>query len=214
MGENDTTNGVEEKKDNIQVISEKGNDKDNNNDSTNGDNNMSFLKKMKQIKCLPPKATWHLWLWGIANITLIAYLVFSFSLMTEKNVNGAVQTALWILTIAGIMYSMLGTLAISSSLRSRFTFGAFVGSSAFLSSQMFLISIIAGGDLAVNDRDDQVDAPERGVSIFSFILSIVYISLSALMWVNQKVILKSWKIREKLPLNSHLAGEFDEIELI
>ena len=74
MGENDTTNGVEEKKDNIQVISEKGNDKDNNNDSTNGDNNMSFLKKMKQMKCLPAKATWHLWLWGIANITLIAYL--------------------------------------------------------------------------------------------------------------------------------------------
>ena len=50
MGENDTTNGVEEKKDNIQVISEKGNDKDNNNDSTNEDNNMSFLKKMKQMK--------------------------------------------------------------------------------------------------------------------------------------------------------------------
>ena len=79
---------------------------------------------------------------------------------------------------------------------------------------MLLISIIAGGDLATNDRDDVVDAPERGVSIFSLVLSIVYVSLSVLMWVNQKIILKSWKIREKLPGGNHLPGEFDEIELI
>ena len=198
---------AEEKKENQpSTVDENKNGKD--------DNSMSLLEKVKQMKCLPAKEKWHLYLWGIANITMVIYSVFSFSLMTEKNANGAVSTALWVLTIAGIMYAMLGTIAIASSLRSRFTFGAFIGSSAFLSSQMLLISIIAGGDLVTNDRDDQVDTPERGVSIFSLLLSIVYISLSVLMWLNQKIILKSWKIREKLPVGNHLPGEFDEIELI
>ena len=79
---------------------------------------------------------------------------------------------------------------------------------------MFLVSIIAGGDLAVNDDDDKMDSTERGVSIFSLLLSFLYIALSIAMWLNRKAILKTWKIRQKLPVNSHLAGEFDEIELI
>ena len=70
------------------------------------------------MKYLPPKATWHLWLWGIANITLIAYLVFFF-INDGKNINGAVQTAMDF-NYCWYYYSMLGTLAISSSLRSRF----------------------------------------------------------------------------------------------
>ena len=174
----------------------------------------SVLDRMKRMPCYPQATTCHMYLWGAANTALVVYLIFSFSLMTEKNANGAVSLALWVLTMAGILYALLGTLAISSSMRSRFTFGAVVGSSAFLSSQMFLVSIIAGGDLAVNDDDDKMDSTERGVSIFSLLLSFLYIALSIAMWLNRKAILKGWKMRQKLPVNSHLAGEFDEIELI
>ena len=63
-----------------------------------------------------------------------------------------------------------GTLAISSSMRSRFTFGAVVGSSAFLSSQMFLVSIIAGVILLLTMKMISWIQLERGVSIFSLFL--------------------------------------------
>lgn len=184
------------------------------NSGTNSEPQTSLFDRIKRMPWFPRAATFHVYLWGAANTALGIYLVFSFSLMTEKNANGAVSLALWVLTMAGILYALLGTLAILSSMRSRFTFGAVVGSSAFLSSQMFLVSIIAGGDLAVNDEDDQLDSTERGVSIFSLLLSFFYIALSIAMWLNRKAILKDWKVRRKLPVNNHLAGEFDEIELI
>ena len=207
---NSANKGMEEKKDSLAPLDTAANSSS----SENSEPRPSIFDRMKRMPCFPRATTFHLYLWGAANTALVIYLVFSFSLMTEKNANGAVSLALWVLTMAGILYALLGTLAISSSMRSRFTFGAVVGSSAFLSSQMFLVSIIAGGDLAVNDDDDKMDSTERGVSIFSLLLSFLYIALSIAMWLNRKAILKGWKMRQKLPVNSHLAGEFDEIELI
>ena len=168
MVSNDMDSRKEEEENTPSLVDKKEtDDNDKNSDrkqENTSDNSALWLEKIKQITCLPAKAKWHLCLWAFANITMVAYLIFSFSLMTEKNVNGAVSTALWVLTIAGIMYSILGTMAITSSLRSRFTFGAFVGSSAFISSQMFLVSIIAGSDLAVSDRDNEVDTAEHRVT--------------------------------------------------
>ena len=101
-----------------------------------------MFDRMKRMPCYPQATTFHMHLWGAANTALVVYLIFSFSLMTE-NTNGAVSLALWVLTMAGILYALLGTL-LSRTLCAEIAFGAVVGSSAFLSSQMFLVSIIAG----------------------------------------------------------------------
>ena len=139
---NSANKGMEEKKDSLAPLDTAANSSS----SENSEPRPSIFDRMKRMPCFPRATTFHLYLWGAANTALVIYLVFSFSLMTEKNANGAVSLALWVLTMAGILYALLGTLAISSSMRSRFTFGAVVGSSAFLSSQMFVARAVVHSD--------------------------------------------------------------------
>ena len=98
-----------------------------------------------------------------------------------------------------------------------------------LASEMCLVSVITGHDLAVADKNNYPNAAEIGVSIFAILLAACYILMSLFLWIRSASILKSWeghsasgdssgrgnsKRRKKGNTTSNHDGEFDEIELI
>ena len=170
----------------------------------------------------------YMFMWAAIQLLLIGFLIFAFVLISAKDTIGAVSLALFALTFAAVVYSVIGSIALfSKTLRNRFSYGYFVGSSAMLASEMLLISIITGHDLAVQDKDDVPDAAESGVSIFAVVLAACYISISLLMWLRSSAILQSWeghkisgnsaggsKFKNAKRDHGNHEGEFDEIELI
>lgn len=156
----------------------------------------------------------HEYVWGTTQLLLVLFIGFACSLLTENETNGAVLVALFVLVAASVLFSITGSAILFSKLRSQFTFGVFVGASACLASEMVLISIVTGHNLAKTHTKDDIPNPtENGVSTLAFLLSITYIVVATFMWLKREKIIKSWNLKSSRP--KHLAdGEFDEIQLV
>ena len=120
-------------------------------------------------------------LWGVAQIFLLCYCISSLSLISIDNTVAAVDFAIVLLMIVGIILFVGGTCFLVRFM-SPLKLGIVIGTSLILANQMFVLSIITGQDLATRDTQKKIHPEESAVAFLGAWCCLSYLIVAAIFW--------------------------------
>ena len=117
----------------------------------------------------------------MVQIFLLCYCVSSLSLISIDNTVAAVDFAIVLLMIVGIILFIGGTCFLVRFM-SPLKLGIVIGTSLILANQMFVLSIITGQDLAMSDTRKKIHPEESAVAFLGAWCCLSYIIVACVFW--------------------------------
>ena len=161
------------------------------NELINKQNNKNIDWKTKLIYCI----------WVGAQVFLFSYCTASLTLVAQEGTIAAVDFAIVLLLIIGIVLSIFGTCVLVRYM-SPINLGIFIGISLMLANQMFVISIMTGQDLATRDVEKKPHPQESSVAFLGAWCFISYLFVASVLWC----------FREHLAPNFTIVDDGEEVE--
>ena len=125
-------------------------------------------------------------IWAVVQIFLFAYCIASLNLISIEGTLAAVDFAIVLLLIIGIILSIFGTCVLVRHM-SPINLGIFIGITVMLANQMFVISIMTGQDLATRDSDNKPHTQESSVAFLGAwcFLSYLFFNLNDILLIDR-----------------------------